>query len=896
MKRLLLALLLALPALAQTPVISGVSTDSISHTAARVMWTTDISALADEVRFSVSPAAAGDMTSPRKTATSYTVHSILLSGLAPSTTYTYKVCSAAGTANEACSTPDSTFTTAAAPANRFADPTLPSGIPADAGLPTITGSTFTVANCADLQNELNLAAAADTSLNHQVKIPAGVECDGNYTLPAKSGVGTVVVRPDTPDAQLPPTGVRLTSDYPDSLLAILGSVTANQGAINVTADTSGWYLFGIKATNSYIASDYLTVTAATNATPIQITTSTAHGYATNDIVQIGGIVGNTAANRFNWKITVVDANNFTLNGSVGNGAWVSGGWVVKASTTQSYMINFASSALSRMTVDRCRIQGRGFPSRTYYGIWTGKCTTCTVVNSEFKDIGGWLAADPDGSLGTVTTVGSPYAPVAIDMSYAHSLLIQNNLVANPGISVFAQAPVVMDAPTSDVVVRRNTFKWDTKYKLTELTCSTDSTTETCVQWYSRQPLEFKRGVRLHIAGNEFDSTWTNGFTGNYPSVILLAPHTSDNATTGTQSQNTITDVTIRNNYFHGVPGAVTMGGAEYYNLSSRDNAGVGARVLISNNVMGTDGSNISRSSGTTTNYIAAGSPFYFYNGGEDYRVEHNTAFAEIGKWPGFLTFGSGWYSGFKFTDNLMLGSNAAGAPIVSASDGGAGTGFYTASPKYTTTNALTTVQTVFTKTPGTPDTAVTIANNIIIPGVTDANLEANYGNTTYSWSVANCNSYWTSFTGFTCLGSDTTTANAKLALVHWLGATDFTLKGDSPAASANRAVAGDKLNAGADWGAIQAAMGWVRNARMSAIGTTTATVAYTRPGDVACVVEYGTSATFGTGTRVTDTGAVLANTVYVPVTVSLTGLTTATGYNVRVLCPAQQPTLTFTTN
>lgn len=66
-----------------------------------------------------------------------------------------------------------------------------------------------------------------------------------------------------------------------------------------------------------------TITAATNASPIAVT-STAHGYATNDVVNITGVAGNTAANG-TWIITVIDANTYSLNNSTGNGAYTSGG-------------------------------------------------------------------------------------------------------------------------------------------------------------------------------------------------------------------------------------------------------------------------------------------------------------------------------------------------------------------------------------------------------------------------------------------------------------------------------------------------------------------------------------------------------------------------------------------
>lgn len=68
------------------------------------------------------------------------------------------------------------------------------------------------------------------------------------------------------------------------------------------------------------------VLVASNTTPIQIT-SIAHTLQSAnfpaDRITIQGVLGNTAANG-TWTITRVDADNFTLNGSAGNGAHVLG--------------------------------------------------------------------------------------------------------------------------------------------------------------------------------------------------------------------------------------------------------------------------------------------------------------------------------------------------------------------------------------------------------------------------------------------------------------------------------------------------------------------------------------------------------------------------------------------
>jgi hypothetical protein len=68
------------------------------------------------------------------------------------------------------------------------------------------------------------------------------------------------------------------------------------------------------------------VTAATNASPIVITTAEDHPYQTGASLTIYGITGNTAANG-TFTVTRLSATTFSLNGSTGNGAYLSGGIV-----------------------------------------------------------------------------------------------------------------------------------------------------------------------------------------------------------------------------------------------------------------------------------------------------------------------------------------------------------------------------------------------------------------------------------------------------------------------------------------------------------------------------------------------------------------------------------------
>lgn len=73
----------------------------------------------------------------------------------------------------------------------------------------------------------------------------------------------------------------------------------------------------------------LTITGASNATPIVITTSTNHGLVTGNKVYIASVTGNTNANNTganpNWTITKLTDTTFSLDNSSGNAVYVSGG-------------------------------------------------------------------------------------------------------------------------------------------------------------------------------------------------------------------------------------------------------------------------------------------------------------------------------------------------------------------------------------------------------------------------------------------------------------------------------------------------------------------------------------------------------------------------------------------
>lgn len=93
----------------------------------------------------------------------------------------------------------------------------------------------------------------------------------------------------------------------------------------------------LRTTDCFQVPNRRSITNATNQSPIEITTSGAHGYATGEWVNITGVPGNTAANG-DWQITVVDSTRFTLNGSTGNGNFadiLTGYWAARIYRTSS---------------------------------------------------------------------------------------------------------------------------------------------------------------------------------------------------------------------------------------------------------------------------------------------------------------------------------------------------------------------------------------------------------------------------------------------------------------------------------------------------------------------------------------------------------------------------------
>ena len=105
----------------------------------------------------------------------------------------------------------------------------------------------------------------------------------------------------------------------------LGDVWCMRSKPTVGADANGNYIEDLNFVNNLcLRGDPYTISAVTAATPIQVTTDVAHPYETGDKVYQHDVVGITAANGL-FTVTKLDAHNYTLDGTAGTGAYVSGG-------------------------------------------------------------------------------------------------------------------------------------------------------------------------------------------------------------------------------------------------------------------------------------------------------------------------------------------------------------------------------------------------------------------------------------------------------------------------------------------------------------------------------------------------------------------------------------------
>lgn len=154
-------------------------------------------------------------------------------------------------------------------------------------------------------------------------------------------------------------------------------LTRNSSLVPTNADSLPTYrIYGpnglmTSGTGTTALRDTGSVTSASNASPVVITTSAAHGLTTGTRVTIAGVTGSSTANG-TFVATVLTTTTFSLDGTSAGGAGTGGTW----NTTGLYLISHAITA------------GNGYEAGTTYTILVSFAISSTSGGSTFTFIAG----------------------------------------------------------------------------------------------------------------------------------------------------------------------------------------------------------------------------------------------------------------------------------------------------------------------------------------------------------------------------------------------------------------------------------------------------------------------------------------------------------------------------
>lgn len=198
----------------------------------------------------------------------------------------------------------------------------------------LSTASFTAGIDTPDQPILPSSTLADWSSNLALPIPpTGQQYTGRIVISAGAPVqAQVTVSNGTVSS---PSAANVTDPSTGTFWDFLEfTVTNNNGTPNLDMDTSQVDSFGFPMSLQFFQDANAsvpypstgTITAATNASPIVITSAN-HGLTTGDSITVSGVTGNTAANG-TYAINVLSTNTFQLNGSTGNGIYNGGGsWI-----------------------------------------------------------------------------------------------------------------------------------------------------------------------------------------------------------------------------------------------------------------------------------------------------------------------------------------------------------------------------------------------------------------------------------------------------------------------------------------------------------------------------------------------------------------------------------------
>ena len=650
----LLALFCVIPVFAQTE-ISQIQFDAITHSTARVGFET-AAAFKAYIQYGTTP-AYGYRSETLNTGKNHGI--IVLTGMQPATQYHFRVCNAAFTPPEGCSS-SQVLKTAAEPSPHPAEPAMPSIV--DTAYPVIDGSTYMVApDCSDFKAKLDAARAQDGNRNHQVVIPAGAVCAGMEAIGPKTGPnphgkGTIVIRSA---GKLPPEGTRIEPALKAETAVFLHrSIADTRQANDPAACTPRQYYWNttLAGANKYKICTAPNVWEAVSQQP---------GYAEGTAVPKTCVPGRyfyetSAANSRHGLHYCHSSGRFIRLEPAGDGRYsisvperyqpaaVTGYRFVglrfegaDEKLIENARFVYVERGAARVIFDRCLLL-------------TGPANTGTALDlsgSRVALIDSYIAVRPSGQRAGATTINI--------QDGSGPFKIVNNYIEGSNILIFVtdNSPAL---PRDDIEIRRNHLRFDSR--------TNQSMPEyDGLGWRdTRAPIELKRGRRVWIDGNIIENFWSRGLS-NAPAILITPRASGMTAFDGSAHQ--VSDVRITNNVIRHGSGVIQVQGQD--DVGYR-NTHATARVLIENNLAyDIDGTKWKDTDATR------GAMFWFGMGGEDYIVRHNTLHDVRGTGPAILTF-TAPIEGLQVLSNIFwLNHGAAGG-----GDEGGGVRWYSEGPGF----------------------------------------------------------------------------------------------------------------------------------------------------------------------------------------------------------------------
>jgi hypothetical protein len=249
--------------------------------------------------------------------------------------------------------------------------------------------------------------------------------------------------------------------------------------------------------SSYVTT--LSITGATNASPIVVTTSFSHGLVNGDQVTIQNAAGNTAANG-TWTVANRTATTFELAGSTGNGAYTGNG-IIRGANNSGF-----ADVWSRLMFDRT--------TGKYWSNMTTAERSASILNTgnlmwdgaNVKNASSFLTAGRDAATGRVQMFAPN--PFQSGSSVSHwDTAAFTNLLMEPVIS--AGLPLNLDLTRQQM--RDIGWSRDTNGDLSPDTITNISTSSTSLR-----------------AGANVTITWTNN--GGFNRNVIVELSTDGGAT------------------------------------------------------------------------------------------------------------------------------------------------------------------------------------------------------------------------------------------------------------------------------------------------------------------------------------------------------------------------------